>query len=309
MMALIKPEQLKAIIYRVDPGCVLQHAQPLTGGISAGMMALRVKRPDESEQKLLLRWHGAMDSDERPHKVVQEYHLLKRLKAAGLPVSTPLSLDQSGEILNTSYLVLDYIDGATNFALAHGPVHAREAAATLARIHQVPVEDGLRDHAAICESIVRKRPAQLDESLNEGRIREVLDAAWPWESRNESVLMHGDFWPGNILWVGDRLAGVIDWEDAALGDPLADLGIARLETLWAYGREAMAMFTQVYLAAMPDVDCRTLPYWDLVAALRPMGQLAAWAPGWAAYGRSDVSAATMGAAHRWFTAWALEQCE
>lgn len=34
---------------------------------------------------------------------------------------------------------------------------------------------------------------------------------------------HGDLWYGNLLIDEDRMTGVIDWEDAALGDPALDL--------------------------------------------------------------------------------------
>jgi aminoglycoside phosphotransferase (APT) family kinase protein len=36
-------------------------------------------------------------------------------------------------------------------------------------------------------------------------------------------VLHGDYWPGNVLWRDGRLVGVIGWEEAAFGDPLADL--------------------------------------------------------------------------------------
>jgi aminoglycoside phosphotransferase (APT) family kinase protein len=39
-----------------------------------------------------------------------------------------------------------------------------------------------------------------------------------------TVLVHGDFKPGNALVLGDHLALVLDWETAHLGDPLEDLG-------------------------------------------------------------------------------------
>jgi aminoglycoside phosphotransferase (APT) family kinase protein len=44
---------------------------------------------------------------------------------------------------------------------------------------------------------------------------------------------------------------VIDWEDAAIGCPLADLANARLELLWAAGGEAMEEFTRRYTAMEP----------------------------------------------------------
>jgi aminoglycoside phosphotransferase (APT) family kinase protein len=38
---------------------------------------------------------------------------------------------------------------------------------------------------------------------------------------------------------------VLDWEDAAIGDPLADVANVRLELLWARGIEAMEPFTSL----------------------------------------------------------------
>jgi aminoglycoside phosphotransferase (APT) family kinase protein len=69
---------------------------------------------------------------------------------------------------------------------------------------------------------------------------------------------------------------VIDWEDAKLGDPLADLAYARLEMLWAFGDEGMERFTEAY-RDVADFDLSDLPYQDLIAALKPMGKLAMWA--------------------------------
>ena len=58
------------------------------------------------------------------------------------------------------------------------------------------------------------------------RIRDMLASAWPFPRPNPPALLHGDYWPGNILWKDGRLAAVIDWEDACLGDPLVDLAMA-----------------------------------------------------------------------------------
>ena len=103
-----------------------------------------------------------------------------------------------------------------------------------------------------------RRPEVLDDSLSEGQVREAMEALWPLPQRNPSVLLHGDFWPGNVLWQDDVLAAIIDWEHARLGDPLYDLAESRLEILWAFGLNAMHRFTQSYLASMPSVDCTHL---------------------------------------------------
>jgi aminoglycoside phosphotransferase (APT) family kinase protein len=85
------------------------------------------------------------------------------------------------------------------------------------------------------------------------------------------VLLHGDFWPGNVLWEDGRLVAVLDWEDAAIGDPLADVANARLELLWAGGAEAKEEFTRRYRSLVPGVDLTDLPHWDRWAGLRLAG--------------------------------------
>jgi aminoglycoside phosphotransferase (APT) family kinase protein len=57
----------------------------------------------------------------------------------------------------------------------------------------------------------------------------VLRAGLWWLERHRpaasarSALVHGDFRMGNLMVMGDRISGVLDWEMAAPGDPLADL--------------------------------------------------------------------------------------
>ena len=76
---------------------------------------------------------------------------------------------------------------------------------------------------------------------------------------NASALLHGDFWLGNLLWQGEALSGIIDWEDAMLGDPLGDLGKSRLEMLWALGERAMSDYTAQNLALNSELNLRALP--------------------------------------------------
>jgi aminoglycoside phosphotransferase (APT) family kinase protein len=144
-----------------------------------------------------------------------------------------------------------------------------------------------------------KRPVKVDELLDEGHIRDAVEAVWPLPQINSSVLLHGDFWPGNILLRDGQIAGVIDWEDAALGDPLADVANSRLEMLWAFGIDAMRSFTHYY-QSMTIIDFTNLPYWDLYAALRPISQIAEW-------GLEDSTEITMRERHRWFVTQAFEK--
>ena len=51
--------------------------------------------------------------------------------------------------------------------------------------------------------------------------------------------MHGDYWPGNILWKQKKITGIVDWEYAAIGDPFSDLAVTSLELRYEYGVKGM----------------------------------------------------------------------
>jgi aminoglycoside phosphotransferase (APT) family kinase protein len=281
----------------------LLRAWELKGGVSAQVTALEVEQPGDRTRKMIVRRHGAADLRQNPHVAADEYKLLQILHAAGLAAPAPYLLDESGEIFPTPYVVVEYVEGRPEFAPADLAGLTLQMAAQLSRIHQVDCSNPdlsflPRQDERVADKL-RQRPARLDESLDEGRIRDVLEAVWPLPRRNRPVLLHGDFWPGNILWNGGQLAAVIDWEDAALGDPLADLATSRLEMLWAFGSDAMHRFTHDY-TSMTMVDLTDLPYWDLCAALGPVSQIAEW-------GLEATAEKTMREGHRWFVTQAFEK--
>ena len=286
---------------RLYPDGALLRVWPLAGGVSAQMTALAIDAGDGSVHKLIVRQHGPADRARNPEIARDEFRLLAALHAAGLPVPAPVDLDTTGEFFTTPAIVIEYIEGATDFAPADLGDYLRQFAAQLAQIHRVDLAAFdlafLPQLAENWANIIGARPERLDESLEEGRIRDALVAAWPWPQHNPTGLLHGDFWPGNILWRDGRLVGVVDWEDAALGDPLADLAITRLDVLWALGMEATRRVTDLYALRM-GIDLINLPYWDLCAALRPAGRLGDWA--------ADAAAeARMRERHRLFVAQAF----
>ncbi|HET8914018.1 MAG TPA: phosphotransferase [Ktedonobacteraceae bacterium] len=295
-MSLEIDNKFEQVIQKFAPQSKLLRSWSLKGGISAQMTALEIAQPDGQVQKIVIRQHGPLDLKRNPKVAADEFKLLQILKAAGLSIPTPLYLDQSGEIFPTPYIIIEYIDGAPEFAPTQIDEQIPQFTSHLARIHAINCSkldlSFLLDQTQFYSEKLRTRPAILDESLDEGHIRDVLEAAWPLTQRNFSTLLHGDYWPGNILWKCGQLAAVVDWEDAAIGDPLADIAISRLDLLWAFGIEAMQDFTRQY-EALTSFDFTNLPYWDLCAALRPASRLASWA-------EDATSEQKMREGHRWF---------
>ncbi len=296
--------KFEQVVHKIDPQSKLLRTWELKGGISVRVTVLEIERPDGHTQKMVVRQHGDVDLKHNPNIAADEFKLLQLLQSVGVAAPLPYHLDQSGDIFSTPYLVIAYIEGKTEFAPSNVPDFILQLATQLYRIHHVDCShldvSFLPQQEKRYAEKLKERPTNVDESVDEGHIRDVLESVWPLPQRNPSVLLHGDFWPGNIVWKDTQLAAVIDWEDAALGDPLADVANGRREILWAFGIDAMRSFTHQY-QALTTIDFTHLPYWDLCAALRTTAsQIAEWAT-------DDISKKTMREGHTWFITQAFEK--
>lgn len=296
-------KKFKQVIQKSDPQSKLLRTWELKGGLSTRMVALEIERPDSHTKKMIVRQYGDVDLTHNPHVAADEFKLLQLLQSVGVAAPLPYHLDQSGEIFSTPYIVIEYIEGEPEFAPPDVTDFIFQIATHLSRLHAVDCShldlSFLPQQEKRIAEKLRERPTNSMESLDERLIRDVLEAVWPLPQRNPSVLIHGDFWPGNILWKDGQLVAVIDWENAALGDPLADVANMRREMLWALGIDGMRRFTHQY-QALTTIDFTHLPYWDLCAALRTTSQLAVW-------DTDNSTKTTMREGHKWFINQAFEK--
>jgi len=273
--------QFAPVAHRLDPQARLAGARRLAGGMSAQITVLELVRPDhdpQSTERVVVRQYGAKNiaADSRP--AATETRLLTLLRAAGIPVPDPRLADDTSQLLDGPYAVVGYVPGAGPGPV-WSPALAEQLVEVLVRLHRLdvaPVLGWLRPYAARVDQWLAKPGAEPDESMRETAIRQLLGDWWPRRTELTPRILHGDYWPGNTMWAADRLLAVIDWEDAAWGDQRSDLANIRLELLWAYGRTACEDFTRRYRDAFTDIDFTDQPYWDLVAATRPVGRLAEW---------------------------------
>lgn len=293
-------QKYEQAVQRIFPQSMVLKMWPLTGGMSAQMTALELRQPNGQVRRVIIRQPGT----------VEQFELLKHLHMSGLRVQQAYDFDASGDIFPVPYLVLEYVEGKPVFAPPNLDDFIRPCAAQLASIHRV-------DHSAFrMKNLKERRFAERlqartvnpDPSPDEQGIWQALKKGVTVEQWNTPTLLHGDFWPGNVLWRDGRLVAVIDWEDAEIGDPLVDLAISRLDMLLIFGVQAMHDFTSHYQSQMPDsISFANLPYWDLWAALRAVPYLGLWPAMYPAVGRPDITEGSMRARHRWFVMHALER--
>jgi aminoglycoside phosphotransferase (APT) family kinase protein len=83
---------------------------------------------------------------------------------------------------------------------------------------------------------------------------------------DDTVYLHGDVWPGNLVWSGGRLAAFIDWKSAGVGAPGVDLSELRKQAAISFGPDAPAQVLTGWEQAAGRKALH-VAYWDAVAAL------------------------------------------
>jgi aminoglycoside phosphotransferase (APT) family kinase protein len=177
------------------------------------------------------------------HDVGREFRVMSALAPTAVPVPRTVAMCDDLDVLGARFYVMDRIDGQvlrTNDDVAglDVPTRAKLGLAlvdTLVDLHDVDVEavglTTLGRPAGYLERQLTRWAAQyravriraldhLDDIL--AALREHLPASPP------PAIVHGDYRLDNVITAaGDpgRIGGVLDWEMATIGDPLADLGM------------------------------------------------------------------------------------
>jgi aminoglycoside phosphotransferase (APT) family kinase protein len=244
-------------------GTLIGH-EPLVGGVSARVTALDVAMPQGGTRRVVVREPGAAGWKGPGQQTARrEFELLGHLHRAGLAVPRPLLIEDQR---SQPFFVMEFVEGSREL-----PANGAELMAdALARVHAVPVE-----HAPPLPD--RKDPvaglAELlgpDRSALRARLAEQAVVLPPRRS-----LLHGDFWPGNVLWRDGQVVALLDWEDAAVGDPLSDVACCRLELRYVLGASGADVFTLGY-AAQTQRALADLPVWDAYVAAAALASMSHW---------------------------------
>jgi aminoglycoside phosphotransferase (APT) family kinase protein len=176
------------------------------------------------------------------HDVVREARLVAALAGTGVPVPRVLAVLSPGEIVDVPVVITEFVDGeviteTTPEALANPQTRreiAESAVDTLAELHRVDWQaaglaefgkpDGFNErHLRRVSSLVAGDDGMLPPEF--AGLASWLGENVPKESAH--AIVHNDFRLGNLMIQSQapgRVAVVLDWELATIGDPLFDLG-------------------------------------------------------------------------------------
>lgn len=218
----------------------------------------------------------------------EEFRVLAAMHEARVLAPQPLWLCEDASVAGAPFFVMERLPGvAAGHKVARDP-HlvpdrariARELAANLARIHSIQLPHDALDFlpTMLAPGNIAHYRAYLD-TLEESH--PVLEWGLRWcerraPPREETTFIHRDYRTGNYLVHEGSLAGVLDWEFAAWGNPLEDVGWL-FAKCWRFGQHQHVVggvaepadFLREYAARSGRVvDAAALDYWQVMAHIR-----------------------------------------
>jgi aminoglycoside phosphotransferase (APT) family kinase protein len=267
-------------------GVVLVALERMSGGAVQENWALDVE-VDGKPRRWVMRADAPAAVRESSTRA-QEFAVLKAMHAAAVRAPEPLFLCTDPAVTGRQFLIMERLPGvAAGHKVTRDPTLvpdparlARELAENLARVHRIrPAHPGLeflktmraRDSIAHYRSYLDTLP----------RAYPVLEWGLRWceinaPPREDTTFIHRDYRTGNYLVHDGHLAGVLDWEFPAFGNPLEDVGwmCARC---WRFARPdlpvggiaRLADFIPEYeRASGRAVAQQDLTFWQVMAHLR-----------------------------------------
>jgi aminoglycoside phosphotransferase (APT) family kinase protein len=199
---------------------------------------------DWGEHRWVLRRPPAGPLPPSAHDVLRECPLLTALEGTSVSVPRLRCVCRDTSVIGAPFYVMDRLEGVV--LTREQPVQLSDPVAcrriseqvidTMAELHSLdPRRLGLaslgRPHGFVHRQLVRRR-AQLDSIMERCRVVPELVELHAWlvahepAERDDYAIVHGDYGLHNMLVTLEppRIAAVVDWELATLGDPLTDLG-------------------------------------------------------------------------------------
>lgn len=206
--------------------------------LSAGRSNLTYVLTDADARRWVLR-RPPVGASAQTHDVLREYGIVAALADTAIPTAPAVAQCADSEVLDAPFYLVALVDGIapTSPEAARQipePSRARTGTAmveALVALHGLDVDavglGGMRRPRGLVERQLKRWRAQLDryDTPSVAELVALHDrlAADPPAAQRE-CLVHGDFKLANMIVAPDgELAAVLDWELAAVGDPLLDL--------------------------------------------------------------------------------------
>jgi aminoglycoside phosphotransferase (APT) family kinase protein len=234
----VDPTALRAYMEAERPGVVSGELRTelISGGKSNLTFAL-----EDGASSWILRRPPLGRYRAGAHDMEREYTVMRALADSAVPVPGMVFFCEDESVLGAPFFLMEKVEGEVyrdaDQTATLGPAAAAaisdSVAEVLARLHAIePAAVGLGELGrpdGYLERQLRRWTAAVDDSGDGTAIPGIeelsrsLQAELPEPAK--AAIVHGDYRLDNVIVAGDKVAAVVDWEMATLGDPLADVGM------------------------------------------------------------------------------------
>ncbi len=269
--------RIEAFGQEAVPGARVLGMRTLRGGLGGLTRAVRIQEPSHRTRTVTLRTYAGKEWM-TPERMQREFRALELLERAGAPAPRPLVLDARGERFGVPAMLQSYLPGRAVVSPADPERWLDELARGLAAVHALsPDRWDLSFLPVEGEEEARKEAESAPGEIIAGDVLAEEVAATAREALGRitwlpHTLVHGDYWPGNVVMFRGRLAGVIDWPSVAVGDRRDDVATCRLDLSLMHGLEMADAFTSAY-ERMIGEPLRDVWFFDLLHGLDALAHL------------------------------------
>jgi aminoglycoside phosphotransferase (APT) family kinase protein len=269
-------------------GGKVTRAERLRGGWTSEMRRVDIDLPQGSSTFVLRTFIDEFFVKHAHGLLTREAKVLEQLANTGVPAAELVGLDAEARYCDHPSLLMTLLPGSVHVEEAGAADRALLLARQLAAIHRVEVEDRPREYQPWTAPDRVRVPSTTSRP---GVWAAAVDYLRREPPEYEGAFLHRDFHPGNVLFDGGRVSGVVDWVETSWGP--VDLDVAHCATALAllHGVEAGRDFSRLYAAAGGrDLAGRDdHRHWLLLDALAFAPDAEKVAEPWRDLGRADLT--------------------
>ena len=303
-------ERAQRIAEAIDPRLRVVSTAPATGSFTNDARILECRTPAGSRLRLVAKF--LVDKPELASRIAAvSFHAASLAREHGVPVPEPLFLDETGEVLGVPGVVSRLVEGSQVANPESPEKWAEDLACQLVQIHSI--RPGERDKRFLFDGNHQTLYFTRDEypKLMAGHplSSDILGAVRKLQSElapAPPVLVHLDYWHGNVLWLHGRISAVLDWDFAGYGDPGIDVAYFRMNMHLRGIRDAADCFLKAYERQSGEA-VRNLGFRELAAAAQPLPSPIGWIPMIREMGGAQIADELAIAQYEEFVAGALQR--